>query len=598
LEQKMFGRYRIVAELGRGAMGAVYRAVDPLIEREVAVKTLLPNLPEEVVAEVRERFLREAKSAGRLNHPNIVTIYDVGEQEGVAYIAMELLEGRSLQQMLRDPQPLSLDQVADIVAQVAEALDYAQRHKIVHRDVKPANVMVDSHGRAKLADFGVAHVPSSTMTQTGTALGSPRYMSPEQVLGLPIDPRSDIFSLGVVLYEALTRRTPFERASDTNVFSLMHRIAGEPHAPVHEIDPKIPAAFDRILDRALAKKPEERYQRAGEMAAELRNYRNLAAAAAAPATAYEKTVAIATAPNLRALEDDKARTQLLTDLEKFARNFEDEERERVRKEQEARLRKEEDLKRWSAEQERKRQEFERQREKAGTAAGGATDPGVGAATRRGAALEMLKKQAAAQPPKVDQAAVRAKAMAGLDQSMRSAFQYLAELGRELNSVSPATGRPYEYFYLGRIGTVTLSEAFVDARPQRIEGKDYTQHIVFRYRITLAQPAKASLLGADIQRAEQYFKARRASCELKPEAKNDFGQVTRASIVVSGALPCEINLRADYDNPGVTIELIDARRAGKIVTRVGAEELNDIVDDLARFVLGADDDFDKVLKRGK
>jgi hypothetical protein len=333
------------------------------------------------------------------------------------------------------------------------------------------------------------------------------------------------------------------------------------------------------------------------MAADLRNYRNLGAGAAASSTAFEKTVAIATSPGARTLEDDKTRTQLLTDLETFARNFEEEERERIRKEEEARLRKEEELKRWSAEQERKRQEFERQREKAGTAPGGATDPGA-TAVRRGAALEMLKRQAAAQPPKVDKAVERAKAMAALDQSMRSAFQYLAELGRELNSVSPASGKPYEYFYLGRIGTVTLSDAFVDARPQRIEGKDYTQHIVFRYRITLAQPAKAGLLGADIQRAEQYFKARRASCELKPEAKNDFGQVTRASITVSGALPCEINLRGDYDNPGVSIELIDARRAGKVIARVSAEELNDVVDDLARFVLGADDDFDKVLRRGR
>ena len=595
----MFGRYRIVAELGRGAMGAVYRAVDPLIEREVAVKTLLPNLPEEAIAEVRERFLREAKSAGRLNHPNIVTIYDVAEQEGVAYIAMELLEGRSLQQMLRDPAPLAHDMVADLIAQVAEALDYAQRFKIVHRDVKPANVMVDPAGRAKLADFGVAHVPSSTMTQTGTALGSPRYMSPEQVLGLPIDPRSDIFSLGVVLYEALTRHTPFERASDTNVFSLMHRIAGEPHTPARQIDPAVPAAFDRILDRALAKKTEERYQRAGEMAADLRNYRNLGAPAAAPQaadTAFEKTVVTATNPRARSLEDEKTRTQLITDLDAFARNFEDEERERIRKEEEARQRKEEELRRWSEEQEHQRREFERQRETAG-AAGGSTDPGA-KTSRRSAALEMLRKQAATQPPKEDKAVVRAKAIAALDQSMRGAFQYLAELARELNSVAPTSGRPYEYMYLGRIGAVALSDAFVDSRPQRIEGKDYTQHIVFRYRITLGQTAKASVLGPDIQRAEQYFKARRASCDLKPEAKNDFGQVTRAAITVSGALPCEINLRGDYDNPGVAIELIDARRAGKVVARVSAEELNDVADDLARFVLGADDDFDKVLRRGK
>ncbi|MGH9811201.1 MAG: serine/threonine-protein kinase, partial [Terriglobia bacterium] len=200
MEQKQFGRYVILAELGRGAMGAVHRAVDPLIERDVAIKTLLPNLPPEIMTEVRERFLREARSAGRLNHPNIVTIYDVGEQDGVAYIAMELLEGKSLQQVLREGPRLPADRIADLVAQVADGLELAQRSKITHRDIKPANIMVSGEWRAKLTDFGVAHVASSSMTQTGSALGSPKYMSPEQVTGMPVNPSSDIFSLGVVLY--------------------------------------------------------------------------------------------------------------------------------------------------------------------------------------------------------------------------------------------------------------------------------------------------------------------------------------------------------------------------------------------------------------
>ena len=199
METRSLGRYRLLAEIGRGVMGTVYRATDPLIERDVAIKTLHPTLSEEVMPEVRERFLREAKSAGRLNHPNIVTIYDVGEQDGIAYIAMELLEGRSLQKMLRDPGPLPFHLIAELAAQVADGLDHAQHFTIVHRDVKPANVVVSPAGRAKLTDFGVAYVPSSAMTQTGTAIGSPKYMSPEQVLALPVDPRSDIFSLGVVL---------------------------------------------------------------------------------------------------------------------------------------------------------------------------------------------------------------------------------------------------------------------------------------------------------------------------------------------------------------------------------------------------------------
>src|SRR3989304_5100773 len=186
------GRYRILGELGRGAMGTVYPAHDPLIEREVAVKTLHPDLPQEVIAEVRERFLREAKSAGRLNHPNIVTIFDVGEHNGVAYMAMELLEGRSLQQILSESARLPFQTIADLVAQVADALDRAQQPGLVHRDVKPANIVVSASGHAKLTHFRVAYVPASTMTQTGTMIGSPRYMSPQQVLGLPLHPRSDL----------------------------------------------------------------------------------------------------------------------------------------------------------------------------------------------------------------------------------------------------------------------------------------------------------------------------------------------------------------------------------------------------------------------
>src|SRR4051812_10895669 len=252
-------------------MGAVYRALDPLIDREVAIKTLLPDLPADVMAEVRERFLREARSAGRLNHPNIVTIHDVGEHDGVAYIAMELLEGRSLQQMLRGER-LPFATSAELCAQVADALAHAQRFSIVHRDVKPANIMVDPWGRAKLTDFGVAHVPASSMTMTGAALGSPKYMSPEQVLGVAADPRSDIFSLGIVLYEMLSGRHPFTRAEDS-AFSLMPRIASMPHTPLREVDPAIPAGFELVVGRALAKKPEDRYQHAAEMASDLRNYR-------------------------------------------------------------------------------------------------------------------------------------------------------------------------------------------------------------------------------------------------------------------------------------------------------------------------------------
>jgi Protein kinase domain len=289
------GRYEILAELGRGTMGIVYKARDPLIERHVAVKTLRTDFPPEEHLDVRERFLREARSAGRLSHPAIVTIHDVGESEGTAYIAMELLPGESLKSALAAGDRLPLDIVAELAAQIGDGLDYAQRHEIVHRDVKPANIMVTAPGTAKLTDFGIAYVPSSSGTQTDV-LGSPKYMSPEQVMGEALDGRSDIFALGVVLYEMLTGRTPFERASDASVYTLMQRIVGSPHERPSEVDPRIPRGFDVILARALAKDPGRRYQRAAELAADLRTLRPLLLAADAPAGPVDGIIVDSGAP--------------------------------------------------------------------------------------------------------------------------------------------------------------------------------------------------------------------------------------------------------------------------------------------------------------
>ena len=306
-----FGRYQVQSQLGRGAMGTVYRALDPMLERTVAIKTLNPDLPDEVVAEMKLRFLREAKSAGRLNHPNIVTIYDVDVAAEVAFIAMEYLEGSSLRQLLDSGEKLSFDTIADLAAQIAEALDYAGRFGIVHRDVKPANIMVSPAGFAKLADFGLALVPSSSMTQTGSILGSPKYMSPEQVREQPVDRRADIFSLGVVLYEMLMRKTPFERP-DMTLFSLMELIVKEPVPRVSEQNPAIPPAFDALLTRALAKRPEDRFQRARDFAEALRNVMAPAASAqfeADPAPSGDVPEAQETLAKLLADLETSSRTQ-------------------------------------------------------------------------------------------------------------------------------------------------------------------------------------------------------------------------------------------------------------------------------------------------
>ena len=560
-------------------MGAVHLAKDPLIERDVAIKTLLPDLPAEVMGDVRERFLREARSAGRLNHPNIVTIFDVGEQDGVAYIAMEVLEGRSLQQMLRESARLPLATIVGIAAQVADALDHAQRFGIVHRDVKPANIMVSASGRAKLTDFGVAHVPSSSMTQTGAALGSPKYMSPEQVRGKAVDHRSDIFSLGAVLYEMLARRTPFEHPADTNVWALLHRIAGERHRPVSALDPELPAVFDKILERALAKSPGDRYQRAGDMANDLRNTRLAGAFGTVALGAEERNKPARPQPAL-----DEMRNRLMQDLDAFSQVFDRQEQERLRQEQERQR---------AEEEERVRREEALQRTFGGTAAQAAPPPEP---ERRSKAFELLKQKAAARPAVVDEAARRAESHKQIDERLRAALRYLAQFGAMLRDAHPVSERRFGLIYFGETSGLSLREGLADYRYRRLDGAERFDHVTFRLKVAFVRPERLEVSGEQLPRIRQ----RLDKLEVRYEAlekKNDFGMVVHAKLMVTGPFPCDIVLRGDYDQPGFVIEMENVGRSGASRFRLGANELTDeVLDELGTWLLGADDAFARFLAR--
>jgi serine/threonine-protein kinase len=266
------GRYQIISELGQGAMGVVYKAKDPLIDREVAIKTINLSLAQEEREEYEARFYQEAKAAGRLSHPNIVTIYDVGRTEDIAYIAMEYLHGRELRDILNDNKILPIGQVIDIISQVALGLSYAHEHEIVHRDIKPSNVMVIRDGHVKITDFGIARMASAAVrTQTGMVLGSPKYMSPEQVMGKLTDQRSDIFSLGVMLYEMLTGQAPF---MGENVNAIMYQTLNATPATPSTVNVDVPEMLNFIVAKALAKDLDSRYQNARDLANDLRDCRD------------------------------------------------------------------------------------------------------------------------------------------------------------------------------------------------------------------------------------------------------------------------------------------------------------------------------------
>jgi serine/threonine-protein kinase len=258
------GRYEIIKELGHGAMGTVYLGKDPSINREVAVKTLsYADVEAQQLKEVKDQFFREAEAAGKLSHPNIVTIYDVGEDDDMAYIAMELLIGKDLTEFCSKDNLLPPHRVLSVGAAVAEALDYAHQQGVVHRDIKPANIILLENDQIKVADFGIARVmSSSTKTQTGVIFGTPNYMSPEQVAGKKVDGRSDLFSLGVVLYEMFSAEKPFR---GENINSLMYAITHNTYTPLPDVAPGTPACCVNIIDKLLRKGVSQRYKSATQL---------------------------------------------------------------------------------------------------------------------------------------------------------------------------------------------------------------------------------------------------------------------------------------------------------------------------------------------
>ncbi len=264
------GRYEVEKELGRGAMGIVYLGKDPKINRHVAIKTMMleqEGTPEQI-KELKMRFFREAESAGSLNHPNIVRIFDAGDEAEISYIAMELLEGYDLKRHCDKSSLLPLETVLDYCAKVADGLDYAHQAGVVHRDIKPANIMLLKDGTLRITDFGIARITASSKTATGAVMGTPSYMSPEQVLGKKVDGRSDLWSLGVMLYEMCTGEKPF-RGGDA-IATLLFQIANDAPVSPNEFRPDLPSEVGAIIDKCLKKNPDERYQRGSELAADLR----------------------------------------------------------------------------------------------------------------------------------------------------------------------------------------------------------------------------------------------------------------------------------------------------------------------------------------
>ena len=262
------GKYELVEMIGEGAMGKVYRALDPVLGRHVAIKLMSASIAND--AHLRDRFLREARAAANLQHPNIITIYDFGETDGHPFIAMEFVEGTDLAHLIEQREPLSLDSKVSLLIGLLNGLAYAHTKGVVHRDIKPANIRVTPDGRVKIMDFGIAHLSGSEITHSGAVLGTPDYMAPEQVRGLPVTAATDIFAAGAVLYELLTYEKPF---TGETLHAVLFKVVTENPRRIRDINPSLPENLQRIVDTALSKEPGQRYPTADAMAADLSSAR-------------------------------------------------------------------------------------------------------------------------------------------------------------------------------------------------------------------------------------------------------------------------------------------------------------------------------------
>jgi hypothetical protein len=531
--KRTIGRFELESELGRGAMGVVWKAVDPLIGRPVAIKTVEAE-HFDFDPDARERFLREARAAGRLSHPNIVTIFDAGTSGEDAYIVMELIGGRTLSEMIATGNRFPAFTVADIGAQIAEALDYAHSHGVVHRDIKPANIMLTSGGLVKITDFGVARLEDASRTRVGTVLGSPRYMSPEQVRGQQVDGRSDIYSLGVLLYELVTGVCPFGAAGSGDLMKLMKDIVDGDPVPLRDRAPHAPKAFEAIVARAMRKEPAERYARGAGVVNDLRHYKILT----------------------RSLDPDEPVTLVLP-----ARGAP-------------------------------------RAEAAPDAAARAASAGVGAVGSEhvdSGLLAELKRRAGSDGSRDAGISRSAPATRDLDARMRAALSYLQEFARYVGALRPAIQREYP-FVTETFRGVTVTEAFTGYQTVG-EGADaLLESITLTMNCFAPQQFRFERPADSVTPFVEYLNQCGLRHTIS-KVRNEQREMTGAVFRVLGEIRIEVRLVADYLGAKVAIEARNLEQFGAAAFFVSADALDrSLLDELGWLLLGRPSRFGLVAER--
>ena len=586
------GKYEIRRELGRGAMGIVYEGFDPFIERTVAIKTVQKSLIDKSEEpETLGRFRREAQAAGRLSHPNIVAVYEYGEDSEVAFIAMEYIVGVELKEQFDKGKIFQPSEYLKVMVQLLDALEYSHARGVVHRDIKPANILITGEGQVKIADFGIARIESSDLTQVGTVLGTPSYMSPEQFLGQEVDRRSDIFSAGVILYQILAGARPFN-GSNMNV--IMNKVLKEAPPDLCILNPSIPVALKRVVEKAMAKRPADRFQTAAEFREALEIAVESSAGVVTPSrtSANEQTVKIAKP------EQEAFSATVNFSMDDFDARLQASKQEANRRSGILESEPQEDMSLSEV-----KLDFDqlgspvsevRQVEKAAPVIVPVlrNDPGESSGLLAGLAQEAREKQTSRQSM-LQESQARAKRV---DDSLNRIIRFFAPFVRHVNEVEPAINRTYRFDARTVFSNLKWKDAVIDYRKQSISESALLDFVMFS--VNLCAPAPVLLRRPwgplDALKTELHHLRLRmvdaAGMEKKPKE-------AWLETLLEPNFPLQIQFKGNYGENYIDVSCRNIAEFGVGVYKLQLDDVTPgFLDSLGLFLLGRTDKLPEQLRR--
>lgn len=569
------GKYEIRRELGRGAMGIVYEGFDPYIERIVALKTVQKSIIDNTeLEEAFSRFRREAQAAGRLTHPNIVSVYEYGEDNDIAFIAMEFVTGKELKSFFDRGEKFSIKDSVNIMSQLLQALDYSHSHNVVHRDIKPANIVINGDSQVKVVDFGIARIESSELTQAGTVLGTPTYMSPEQFMGVGVDGRSDLYSAGVILYQFLTGERPFTG----NITTIMHKVMNQAPVPPHTINPDVPKALEDVALKAMAKKPEERFQTAAEFIKAL----NLAvgSGAAAPSTAADSDATLAVGNAAKSSVAGFDLTGLMSDIEK-----------QLSPQQSA-----------AAAPAKPAifspdcAPFEIVLDLPEQKAADETHSSLLDGLAREAEQTMGLKNAAAQNLQAGAQRMQGERQRVQD-TLTTLYKFFSVFSQHINKVEPAITRLYRFGRQRAYSNLTCKNAVAETRKQDISETALLDYTLFSFRLWAPKPPVITWPWDQLAELNEQLQ------KMKLRPMNDLSMGGKrslqewAEITLSADLPVYIKFKGNYEQSRIDVQTLNLEALGTAAFQLELGDVTqELMDGIGLFVLGRSEKLPEALRR--